>query len=115
MTEARASTPDDQTALSESYRKIGKELGAAVTPVGEAWHRWQKSTTRPLNFTMLMAVPERDLRDDLRQEFTRQRPSFTALLRTSSSIVVVMLMKPRRDGTLNQRYSVSDFIARRTG
>src|SRR5262245_59642709 len=44
--------------------------------------------------------------------FTRQRPSFTPLLRTRSSTVLVMLTKPRRPGTSNQSCSVSDFICR---
>src|SRR5882762_10412721 len=43
---------------------------------------------------------------------TRQRPSFTPLWATRSSTAPVMLRKPRRCGTSNQRYSVRDFMAR---
>src|SRR5688572_29376970 len=43
---------------------------------------------------------------------TRQSPSRTPLCLTSASIFGVMLMKPRRSGTSNQRYSVSDFTGR---
>jgi hypothetical protein len=41
--------------------------------------------------------------------FTKQMPSATPLFPTSSSTVDVIFTNPRRDGTLNQRYSVSDF------
>jgi len=43
--------------------------------------------------------------------FTRQSPSATPLRATSASIVGVMLMNPRRDGTSNQRCWVRDFTS----
>src|SRR5579884_482945 len=42
--------------------------------------------------------------------FTRQSPSVTPLLRTSSSTLPVMFTNPRRLGTSNHKCSVSDFM-----
>src|SRR2546423_12367519 len=45
---------------------------------------------------------------------TKQSPSCTPLLRTSSCTVSVIFTKPRRSGTSNQRCSVRVFISART-
>ena len=37
MTWARKNEPENQRLLTDSYNKIGKELGATVVPVGTAW------------------------------------------------------------------------------
>ncbi|WP_080058398.1 SGNH/GDSL hydrolase family protein [Spirosoma aerolatum] len=37
VTWAAKATPDEQPKLTEAYQTIGKELGALVAPVGEAW------------------------------------------------------------------------------
>jgi len=37
MTWARQREPDNQAALTSAYDSIGRELGAMVVPVGEAW------------------------------------------------------------------------------
>jgi hypothetical protein len=43
MTWARHHLPEQQTAIAEAYRSIGKELGAVVIPVGLAWQTFGSS------------------------------------------------------------------------
>lgn len=48
MTWARRTAPDSQRAITEAYRSIGKELGATVVTVGEAWERFLSKHTEPV-------------------------------------------------------------------
>ncbi len=45
---ARRNAPDSQAMLTNGYRAIGKELGALVVPVGEAWERFLKKHDKPV-------------------------------------------------------------------
>jgi hypothetical protein len=40
LTWARLSAPEAQQAITDAYAEIGRELGAAVVPVGLAWQRF---------------------------------------------------------------------------
>jgi hypothetical protein len=40
MTWARKHTPQSQTLISEAYESIGRETGALVVPVGDAWRQF---------------------------------------------------------------------------
>jgi hypothetical protein len=48
MTWARRLTPETQTALTDAYVRIGKELGATVVPVGTAWQRFLATHDQPV-------------------------------------------------------------------
>jgi hypothetical protein len=48
MTWARLNAPDSQQAITDAYTAIGKELGAAVAPVGIAWERFLRDNDRPV-------------------------------------------------------------------
>ena len=48
MTWARRHAPESQQAITDAYATIGRELGATVVPVGVAWQRFLRSTTRPV-------------------------------------------------------------------
>ena len=48
MTWARRLTPETQTALTDAYVRIGKELGATVVPVGTAWQRFLAKHDHPV-------------------------------------------------------------------
>ena len=47
MTWARQFAPESQNAISDSYNSIGKELGAIVVPVGDAWQKFVAKHTQP--------------------------------------------------------------------
>ncbi len=47
MTWARRHTPEAQQAITEAYTSIGRELGAAVVPVGSAWQRFLRRHDEP--------------------------------------------------------------------
>jgi hypothetical protein len=40
MTWARLGAPESQQVITDAYAEIGRELGAAVVPVGLAWQRF---------------------------------------------------------------------------
>ncbi len=48
MTWARKKEPENQSLLSDSYNKIGKELGAHVVPVGTAWQTLLAKHDKPV-------------------------------------------------------------------
>ncbi len=48
MTWARKKEPEDQSLLTDSYNKIGKELGASVVPVGTAWQKLVAKHDKPV-------------------------------------------------------------------
>ena len=48
MTWARKKEPENQRLLTDSYNKIGKELGATVVPVGTAWQKLLAKHGRPV-------------------------------------------------------------------
>jgi hypothetical protein len=48
MTWARRHAPDSQQAITDAYTSIGRELGAAVVPVGLAWERFLRTHHQPL-------------------------------------------------------------------
>jgi hypothetical protein len=47
MTWARQHSPESQQAITDSYRSIGRELGAVVVPVGVAWQKFLAKHDRP--------------------------------------------------------------------
>ncbi len=47
MTWARKKEPENQRLLTDSYNKIGKELGATVVPVGTAWEKLLAKHDKP--------------------------------------------------------------------
>ena len=47
MTWARGDAPESQQAITDAYAGIGRELGAAVVPVGLAWQRFLGEHSRP--------------------------------------------------------------------
>jgi hypothetical protein len=47
MTWARRNAPESQQAITAAYAGIGRELGAAVVPVGTAWQRFLLKHDRP--------------------------------------------------------------------
>ena len=47
MTWARENAPEAQQAITTAYKSIGKELGAIVVPVGQAWQSYRKGYDRP--------------------------------------------------------------------
>jgi hypothetical protein len=48
MTWARRHAPETQTAITDAYNRIGKELGATVVPVGTAWRRFLAKHDQPV-------------------------------------------------------------------
>jgi hypothetical protein len=48
MTWARQHAPESQQAISDAYTSIGRELGAAVVPVGLAWERFLRRHDQPV-------------------------------------------------------------------
>ena len=50
MTWARQHAPETQQAITDAYTSIGRELGAAVVPVGLAWERFFEKNERPMLF-----------------------------------------------------------------
>ena len=48
MTWARKKEPEYQSLLTDSYNKIGKELGASVVPVGTAWEKLVAKHDQPV-------------------------------------------------------------------
>jgi hypothetical protein len=48
MTWARLHAPETQRQLTDAYRAIGAELGAAVAPAGVAWERVLATTPHPV-------------------------------------------------------------------
>jgi hypothetical protein len=48
MTWARSNAPDSQQAITDAYTSIGRELGAAVVPVGTAWQLFLRRHERPV-------------------------------------------------------------------
>ena len=55
MTWARKKEPENQSLLTDSYNKIGNELGACVVPVGTAWQVLLANTTNRC-YMLKMAV-----------------------------------------------------------
>ena len=47
MTWAREHSPETQQAIADAYNSIGKELGAMVVPVGEAWRKFVEKHDAP--------------------------------------------------------------------
>ena len=47
MTWARRHAPESQRAITDTYTGIGRELGAAVAPVGVAWEVFLRKHDRP--------------------------------------------------------------------
>src|SRR5947207_836444 len=47
LTWARRYAPESQQAITDAYASIGRELGATVVPVGEAWQRFLRKHDRP--------------------------------------------------------------------
>jgi hypothetical protein len=47
MTWARQFAPESQKAITDAYNSIGKELGALVVPVGDAWQKFVAKHTQP--------------------------------------------------------------------
>jgi hypothetical protein len=47
MTWARQNAPESQQAITDAYAGIGRELGATVVPVGQAWQRFLGKHDRP--------------------------------------------------------------------
>src|SRR5262245_24458558 len=48
MTWARRHAPESQQAITDAYTSIGRELGAAVAPVGTAWRQFLAKFDRPV-------------------------------------------------------------------
>ncbi len=48
MTWARKKEPENQSLLTDSYNKIGKELGVSVVPVGTAWQKLVAKHDKPV-------------------------------------------------------------------
>ena len=48
MTWARKKEPENQRLLTDSYNKIGKELGVSVVPVGTAWQKLAAKHDKPV-------------------------------------------------------------------
>jgi hypothetical protein len=48
LTWARSHAPESQKAITDAYTSIGKELGAIVVPVGEAWKRVLNKAGHPI-------------------------------------------------------------------
>lgn len=47
MTWARKHSPQSQTAITDAYESIGKEIGALVVPVGNVWEKFMKAHEKP--------------------------------------------------------------------
>ncbi len=47
MTWARKNAPETQQVIAEAYESIGKELGATVVPVGQAWQAFRAKHAEP--------------------------------------------------------------------
>ena len=48
MTWARAQAPETQTAITEAYESIGRELGATIIPAGVAWAAFLREHDDPV-------------------------------------------------------------------
>jgi hypothetical protein len=48
MTWARQNAPESQQTVTDAYAGIGRELGATVVPVGQAWERFLRQHDRPV-------------------------------------------------------------------
>jgi hypothetical protein len=48
MTWARRNAPESQQAIADAYTAVGRELGAAVVPVGLAWQSFLRGHERPV-------------------------------------------------------------------
>src|SRR5688572_18919948 len=48
MTWARRHAPESQRAITGAYTAIGRELGAAVAPAGDAWQRFLEAHDHPV-------------------------------------------------------------------
>ena len=48
LTWARQNAPETQKAITNAYMAIGEELGAAIVPVGVAWHNFIRKHSQPL-------------------------------------------------------------------
>jgi len=48
LTWARQNAPETQKAITNAYRAIGEELGAAIVPVGLAWQNFIRNHSRPV-------------------------------------------------------------------
>jgi hypothetical protein len=48
MTWARQHAPESQKAITDAYASIGRELGAAVVPVGVAWQSFLRKHDQPV-------------------------------------------------------------------
>jgi len=48
MTWARQHAPESQQAITDAYTAIGRELGAAVVPVGTAWQQFLATHDQPV-------------------------------------------------------------------
>lgn len=48
MTWARRYAPEAQQAIADAYTTIGRELGAAVAPVGLAWQQFLRDNDQPV-------------------------------------------------------------------
>lgn len=48
LTWARKNAPESQTAITDAYLAIGKELGATVVPVGIAWQNFLGTYSQPV-------------------------------------------------------------------
>jgi hypothetical protein len=48
MTWARQHAPDSQQAITDAYTSVGRELGAAVVPVGVAWQGFLRKHDQPV-------------------------------------------------------------------
>ena len=48
MTWARKHAPESQRAITDAYESVGRELGAAVVPVGVTWERFLRKHEKPV-------------------------------------------------------------------
>jgi hypothetical protein len=48
QTWARKHTPQSQQAITDAYNNIGREIGALVVPVGEAWQKFLAEHDQPV-------------------------------------------------------------------
>jgi hypothetical protein len=48
LTWARLNAPESQEAITDAYTAIGRELGAAVVPVGVAWQNFLSKHHQPV-------------------------------------------------------------------
>jgi hypothetical protein len=57
MTWARQHSPQSQQAIINAYESIGREIGAAVVPVGVAWQRFLRKHDEPVLHDMDQSHP----------------------------------------------------------